>query len=527
MALLDTKDAFLQGCAYYKKKKFEDALKTFDKILENNPNHFDTLSMRTVSLSQLGRYEEALQTADNALEMEPQDLTILNNKGYFQSTLGKNTEAISTFDKILEKDPKNISVLFNKALCYSKLEMPDESVDVYDKLLEVEPKNIQALFNKGNDLFRLGQYSEAIACYNQVLRLSPKHQGAINNLEISKSNLDKELREEKEENDISLKYSTEEILDPEELSGKLKKWIKNGRPLDERAGKFTIDMPILEELPEDDEEALEFVENAKKILDDKIDSEVTDPRTKQLIKEMVKFERNQNAKKPKEKNFNKKNIEIPKPKITIRKIIAIVIILSAVWLTISESYPDLGLSLNLVGVLSNFEESLPDRLPVSISREIPKEVIPIEPAVSTNPAIEKKIEDFFNQKRIEVGRGQLETDPDLSSIAIRHSQDMAKNKRLNVAMSGEGLPVTLQYVDKSRVCVSNTEKYSDEIASFSDVNIYSGQGPFDDFVIEEIVSNWLERDVRELVLRNSIYTSIGTGVTINEDNQFYLSQVYC
>ena len=73
MALVDTKDAFLQGCVFYKQGKFLDALKNFDSILENNPNHFDTLAMRAITLTKLGKYKEALEAVDVALEMEPKN----------------------------------------------------------------------------------------------------------------------------------------------------------------------------------------------------------------------------------------------------------------------------------------------------------------------------------------------------------------------------------------------------------------------------------------------------------------------
>ena len=55
---------------------------------------------------------------------------------------------------------------------------------------------------------------------------------------------------------------------------------------------------------------------------------------------------------------------------------------------------------------------------------------PFKAVVSENAELEKEIEDVFNQKRIEIGRGIFVQHPELSALALRHSQDMAANNRV-------------------------------------------------------------------------------------------------
>ena len=94
MAVVETKDVFLEGCAFYKKGRYEEALQNFSSIWESNPEHIDNLSMLSSVLIKLGRFEEALSVCEEALTLKKDDVTLLNNKGYIQSFVGENQKAI-------------------------------------------------------------------------------------------------------------------------------------------------------------------------------------------------------------------------------------------------------------------------------------------------------------------------------------------------------------------------------------------------------------------------------------------------
>jgi len=62
---------FIEGLKLFNEKKFEEALRCFDKAIEINPNFADVWLTKGSILGILGRYEEALQCFDRALEIDP------------------------------------------------------------------------------------------------------------------------------------------------------------------------------------------------------------------------------------------------------------------------------------------------------------------------------------------------------------------------------------------------------------------------------------------------------------------------
>ena len=65
------------------------------------------------ALYYLGKYEEAIATYDKAIEIDPQYADAWNNKGSALGCLGKYEEAIAAYDKAIEIDPQYAVV------CYS------------------------------------------------------------------------------------------------------------------------------------------------------------------------------------------------------------------------------------------------------------------------------------------------------------------------------------------------------------------------------------------------------------------------
>lgn len=56
-------------------------------------------------LLEMGKYQEALESFDKFLELDPNDVDVLFVKGYSLMLLGKNQEALKCYEKALELDP--------------------------------------------------------------------------------------------------------------------------------------------------------------------------------------------------------------------------------------------------------------------------------------------------------------------------------------------------------------------------------------------------------------------------------------
>ncbi len=104
---------------------YTQAIQSFDKALDINPNYTYALNGKGNALNRQGNYTQAIQYYDKALDIEPKDKVILSNKAdallnqalydnphYNNGDIApaiqnydKATQAIQYYDKALSIDP--------------------------------------------------------------------------------------------------------------------------------------------------------------------------------------------------------------------------------------------------------------------------------------------------------------------------------------------------------------------------------------------------------------------------------------
>ena len=87
--------------------RFEESLLYFDKILEVNPNHTDSLLNKGSVLIALGKSDDAVTYFDRLLEIEPNNTKGLTSKAAALANTGKNLNALELYNKALSIDKDN------------------------------------------------------------------------------------------------------------------------------------------------------------------------------------------------------------------------------------------------------------------------------------------------------------------------------------------------------------------------------------------------------------------------------------
>ena len=129
-------------------------------------------------IHQMGKeYEQAIASYDRALEIQPDDHQAWCNRGNALDDLGRFEEAIASFDRALEIKPDDPEAWYNRGNALKNLGRLEEAIASYDQALEVKPDFHQAWTNRGNALRNLGRWAEAIASYYQAVAIkSDDHQ---------------------------------------------------------------------------------------------------------------------------------------------------------------------------------------------------------------------------------------------------------------------------------------------------------------------------------------------------------------
>jgi tetratricopeptide (TPR) repeat protein len=161
---------------------------SFDSF-KNRPEKLNRDIITAITLSQSGQIKGALDLIDRILT-ENKDLTdVLSIKAQLLATLGQYEEAIRIFNQILEQKPKELVLLMdiisNKGVALKKLERFEEALQCYDEVIKLDPEVALTYTNKGNVLMELNRIEESIKIHKKAINLDPVDEKNWNNLGVA------------------------------------------------------------------------------------------------------------------------------------------------------------------------------------------------------------------------------------------------------------------------------------------------------------------------------------------------------
>ena len=176
------KQTFEIAAQNYKKKEFKAAEIICNKILNIDPNHFDSITLLANMSALGGDYKNAKDLLLKAVELQPKNTGAMNNLAIAYKELGKIKEAINYFDKLLKINPNYTNAIYNLGLIFYKLKNYQKAKEYLQRTVEIQNNFAYAFFSLGNVHVDLKEYDDAISCYQKAIEINPKIPGAHNNL---------------------------------------------------------------------------------------------------------------------------------------------------------------------------------------------------------------------------------------------------------------------------------------------------------------------------------------------------------
>ena len=158
--------------------------KDFDDVFELSPEFYRIPSIerfisdeesRTIIgeyYFQRNHFAEAIRIFDRLLQDNPNNETILQKKGYCFQMMGNLEEAVSVYLKAELLNSNHSWTIKKLAYCYRALKQPQEALEYYRKALALNPDNLSVQLHIGHCYLELKNYSEALKCYFKVEYLS-------------------------------------------------------------------------------------------------------------------------------------------------------------------------------------------------------------------------------------------------------------------------------------------------------------------------------------------------------------------
>lgn len=167
-----------QGLDYHRSGKRIEAKAIYDKILKEQPEHFDALQLSATLAVQEECYERAIILFNMALKIKNNHADVYNNLGYALEKLDQLDEALANYDRAIHLKPDNADAYYNRGNALQKLNRLDEALSSYDNAILFRRDNADIYFNHGNVLQKLNRLDEALSFYDKAIALKTDHKDA-------------------------------------------------------------------------------------------------------------------------------------------------------------------------------------------------------------------------------------------------------------------------------------------------------------------------------------------------------------
>lgn len=164
----------------------EEAIDSFDRAIEIDPDNAFAWEFKAIALRSLGRYEAAIECYDKSIELDPLDYSAIYNRALLLERLGKLEDALDYYSLATKIQPENTLAWEGKANLLESLQRFDEAEecrakvekDYSARIVEKEPLTPEEWIHKGETLEKLGKYLWANQCYEMALKIDENHQKA-------------------------------------------------------------------------------------------------------------------------------------------------------------------------------------------------------------------------------------------------------------------------------------------------------------------------------------------------------------
>ena len=180
LAVINILGATLQG-----QGKLQEAVASFDRAIQLNPDFVNAHSNLGNTLRDLGRLEEAEASCRQAISLKPGIPEAHTNLGNTLRDLGRLEEAEASYRKAIALKPDYAGAYNNLGIMLQELGRSKDAEASYRQAITVKPDFVDAHSNLGITLRDLGRLEEAEASYRKAIALKPDYAEAHNNLGVT------------------------------------------------------------------------------------------------------------------------------------------------------------------------------------------------------------------------------------------------------------------------------------------------------------------------------------------------------
>lgn len=170
---LDAYSFLRAGMANERQGNYVDAVKSYLKGLEAEPNNVELLNSMGFALFQQGKSEEAVDSLEKALAIDPKHFKAHNNMALASIDMGELELAEIHYRESLAIEPQ-ASIYNDLGYVLERQGLLDDAVEAYTESLKIDAENATAHFNLATHLAREQKYAEAESHLRAALKTRPE-----------------------------------------------------------------------------------------------------------------------------------------------------------------------------------------------------------------------------------------------------------------------------------------------------------------------------------------------------------------
>ncbi|MDF5723507.1 MAG: tetratricopeptide repeat protein [Rhizonema sp. PD37] len=164
---------FNRGLILFYLEKFPSAIASYDRAIEIKPDFYKAWYNRGGAVAALGSFEDAIACFERAIEIKQDYHEAWFSRGLALLKLGSAVLAIASFDQALLLQPQDVENWYHRGIALSQIGQTNDAIASFETALEIQPDSYLAWYNRAIEFSRLGEYEEAIASYQQAIQVNP------------------------------------------------------------------------------------------------------------------------------------------------------------------------------------------------------------------------------------------------------------------------------------------------------------------------------------------------------------------
>ena len=133
------------------------------------------------SSSVSGDYTDAVESFDKAIEINPQLTAAYNNRGVAYASMGNYNLALSDYNKVIILNPSYAPAYLNRGIAFFNLGNYSQAMQDYNRAIRLDANYVEAYFQRGALNTFTGDYRKALDDFNKTIRLNPSRADAYRN----------------------------------------------------------------------------------------------------------------------------------------------------------------------------------------------------------------------------------------------------------------------------------------------------------------------------------------------------------